>query len=402
MQFSELQLQAPLVKAVHDQGYTEPTAVQEKAIPLILSGKDVIAHSQTGSGKTAAFGLPMLSRLSRGNGVQALILTPTRELCMQVSAALAGFAKYMHVRIVPVFGGVGIGPQISASRTADVLVATPGRLLDLIERGLRLSTVRYLVLDEADRMLDMGFIDDVERILRQIPKQRQTLLFSATLSSRLRSIVNRYMNAPVSVQAKTHVDTSLLTEKAYHVQPQDKFSLLVHCLKQETPGIALVFCATRRSCDKVAKSLRAQKIDAIPIHGGLAQSKRIQVIANLHHRGIGVLVATDVASRGLHIDNISHVYNYDLPMTPDDYVHRIGRTARAGAKGDAVTFVTSQDQRDFQGIVRHIGRQIAPATLPKFEKVAMITGPSHERSFQPQGRFKRHGGSKPFWKKRHR
>ncbi len=406
------------MRATQDLGYTTPTAIQEKAIPLILSGRDIVGQSQTGSGKTAAFGLPILSALSHGQGIRALILTPTRELCVQVSEALSGFSKYLPIRTVPVFGGVGIGPQMSALRTADVVVATPGRLLDVIERGVRLSTVQYVVLDEADRMLDMGFIDDVEKILRQIPKQRQTLLFSATLSPRLRSLVNRYMNSPVSVETKARVDTSLLTERAYAVTSQDKFSLLVHCLKHETPGIAIVFCATRRTCDKVAKRLRAQKIDATPIHGGLSQSQRIRTIETLHKRGLGILVATDVASRGLHIDNISHIYNYDLPKTADDYVHRIGRTARAGAKGDAITFVTSQDNRDFSLIIRHLRRPIAFAQPSVFEKIIEVAGPAHERSFHDHGGAKRHhrgtakkqewgdaqgnhGNAKPrpFWKK---
>ncbi len=397
MSFSNFNLPAPLLKAIHDQGYKMPTPIQEKAIPLLLNGKDIIGHSETGSGKTAAFGLPILSKISHGGGVQGLILTPTRELCVQVSQALAGFAKYLSVRVVPVFGGVGIGQQINAVRTADIVVATPGRLLDLIERGLKLSTVRYLVLDEADRMLDMGFIDDVEKIIRHTPKHRQTMLFSATLSPKLKSLVHRYMNSPVSVQARTQVDTSLLTERAYLVQTQDKFSLLVHFLKHETPGIALVFCATRRSCDKVGKNLRAQRIDAIEIHGGLSQSKRIHTITTLHKRGLGILVATDVASRGLHISNISHVYNYEVPRTSDDYVHRIGRTARAGAKGDAVTFVTPQDARDFRLIMRDLGREIKSAPVPKFEKVVMVQGPSHERSFQHQGGQKKH---KQFWRRR--
>jgi len=397
MQFSDFKLSAPILKAVHEQGYHTPTAIQEQSIPLILSGKDVIGHSETGSGKTAAFGLPLLSTISHGKGVQGLILTPTRELCIQVSDALKGFGKYLPVKVVPVFGGVGLGAQMNAFRTADVIVATPGRLLDLIQRGCKITTVRYLVLDEADRMLDMGFIDDVEKILRHTPKHRQTLLFSATLSSRLRNLVHRYMNSPVSVQAKTHVDRSLLAEKAFAVPQQDKFSLLVYCLKHETPGIALVFCATRRSCDKVAKNLRAQKIDATPIHGGLSQSKRILTINTLHKRGLGILVATDVASRGLHISNISHVYNYELPQTSDDYIHRIGRTARAGAKGNAVTFVTPQDSRDFKLILRNLGKDISATPLPTFEKVAMIVGPAHERSFQNQGEQKKR---RQFWKRR--
>lgn len=378
-----------------------PTAIQEKTIPLILSGKDVIGQSQTGSGKTAAFGLPLVSRITRGQGVQGLILTPTRELCIQVSQALSGFAKYASLRVIPVYGGVGIGNQLNGFRSADIIVATPGRLLDLIERGCKLSAVRYVVLDEADRMLDMGFIDDVEKILRHTPKHRQTVLFSATLSSKLRQLVHRYMNSPVAVQTETKVDASLLSEKAYMVQPQDKFSLLTHFLKHETSGIALVFCATRHNCDRVARNLRFQKIDAIAIHGGLSQSKRSHTIGLLHKRGTGILIATDVASRGLHIENISHVYNYELPQTSDDYVHRIGRTARAGAKGDAITFVTPQDLREFKNFMRELNRDVKSAPLPQFEKIILPQGPQHERT-SPERRFQRHGqrpGGKPFWKR---
>ena len=393
MQFSDLHLPAPILSAIREQGYETPTLIQEKAIPLILSGKDIIGSSQTGSGKTAAFGLPLLSKLTPGRGIYALILTPTRELCVQVSDALKGFAKHLSTKITPIYGGVGIGSQINALRTAEVVVATPGRLLDMIQRGYKLNTVQYLVLDEADRMLDMGFIDDVEKIIKCIPKQRQTLLFGATLSPKLRSLINRHMNSPIPVQAETHDDTSLHTERAYAVLPQEKFSLLVHFLKHETPGIGIVFCATRRNCDKVAKNLRAQKISAIPIHGGLSQSKRINAITTLHKQGIGILVATDVASRGLHINNISHVYNYELPKTSDDYVHRIGRTARAGAKGDAVTFVIHQDIRDFKLIMRDLGREIASSPLPTFEKVALIAGTAHEPSQQDHRKRRR------FWKR---
>ncbi|MBI4016370.1 MAG: DEAD/DEAH box helicase [Candidatus Aenigmarchaeota archaeon] len=397
MTFSTLNLPAPIVTAVSEMGYTAPTAIQEKAIPLILSGKDILGHSETGSGKTAAFGLPLLANITPGQGIRVLILTPTRELCMQVSDSLRNFGKYLKLSVIPVYGGVGIGAQLNSARRADIIVATPGRLLDLISRGVTLSTVKSVVLDEADRMLDMGFIQDVEKILGRTPKQRQTLLFSATLSPKLHNLVHRYMNSPVSVQAKTHVDTNLLTEQAYAVQTQDKFSLLIHFLKHEASEITLVFCATRRGCDKLAKKLRAQKIDATPIHGGLSQSTRIRTIETLHKQGTGILVATDVASRGLHINNISHVYNYDLPRTPDDYVHRIGRTARAGAKGNAITFVTPQDSRDFNLISRNIGRHITYTQPPEFVKVTPDANPT-----QP---FKQHTHNKtnyPFWKHRRR
>ncbi|MEK6849073.1 MAG: DEAD/DEAH box helicase [Nanoarchaeota archaeon] len=399
MTFSELRLPEPLLKAVTDLGYTAPTQIQMQSIPLLMQGKDVIGQSQTGSGKTAAFGIPMLCKLSPNRGLQGLILTPTRELCLQVSDALRGFSKYMPFKIVAVFGGVGIGPQINASRSADVIVATPGRLLDLMNRGLKLGGVKYLVLDEADRMLDMGFIDDVERIIQQIPKQRQTVLFSATLSPRLQTLVKKHMNMPSTIQTKLQVDKTLLVERAYQVEPNDKLSLLVHLIKSETAGIAVVFCKTRHGCDKVAKRLKSQKIDAIAIHGGLAQNQRTRAIDTLHAQGEGVLVATDVASRGLHIDNISHVYNYDIPQTPDDYVHRIGRTARAGAKGDAVTFVSSQDVRDFREILRTVKREVPFTILPKFEKIIIPYTPNDRPFHKPaQGSNAR----RPFWKNKRR
>lgn len=394
-------------RAVQEQGFTAPTQIQEKTIPLIFAGKDVIGQSETGSGKTAAFGLPILANINQGKGVQALILTPTRELCVQVSDALKKFSKYQPVHILPVFGGVGLSQQLNNFRYSDIVVATPGRLLDLLNRGCRLSVVKYVVLDEADRMLDMGFIADVEKILRNTPKNRQTILFSATISPKLQNIVQKYMNSPTSVCAQTHVDTHLLTEKAYVVTPQDKFSLIVHLLKQETQGIALVFCGTRHACDKITKSLRSQKIDAISIHGGLSQSQRTHNINQFHHKGTGVLVATDVASRGLHINNISHVYNYDLPQTPDDYVHRIGRTARAGAKGVAVTLITQHDFGEFKRIMREIGRQIPSTPLPEFAKVTLLTGLTRKHGFKHNregGSRSHHGSSHPrqfrkFWKR---
>ncbi|MBI4140798.1 DEAD/DEAH box helicase [Candidatus Woesearchaeota archaeon] len=393
-------------KAVQEQGFTSPTQIQEKTMPLIFAGKDVIGQSETGSGKTAAFGLPILTNINHGKGVQALILTPTRELCLQVTDALRKFSKYKPVTILPVFGGVGLNQQLNNFRNADIVVATPGRLLDLLNRGCRLSTARYVVLDEADRMLDMGFIADVEKILRNTPKNRQTILFSATISPKLHSLVQQYMNAPTIICAQTHVDTSLLKEKAYVVTPQDKFSLIVHLLKTETQGIALVFCGTRHACDKITKSLRSQNIDAIAIHGGLSQSQRTHNINQMHQKGTGVLVATDVASRGLHINNISHVYNYDLPQTPDDYVHRIGRTARAGAKGMAITIITQQDLREFKLIMRDIGRQISLTPLPEFAKVTLLTSQSRKHSFKQNhgGNRSHHGSSHPrqyrkFWKR---
>jgi len=393
MQFTELKIPTQILKAISEQGYATPTKIQEKAIPALLEGKDIIGQSETGSGKTAAFGIPLLTKIIPQKGIQGLILTPTRELCIQVSDALKNYSKYMNIKITPVFGGVGIGNQIQATRNTNIIVATPGRLLDLMQRGLKLNTVKYLVLDEADRMLDMGFIHDVEQIIRQTPKHRQTVLFSATLAPSIKGIIHKYMNNPILAQAKTHVDTNLLTEKTYKIQQPEKFSLLTHFLKKEKEGIALVFCATRRSCDKIAKNLRAQHIEATPIHGGLSQNKRIDIINKLHKRGIGILIATDVASRGIHINNISHVYNYDIPRVPDDYVHRIGRTARAGAKGNAITFITPQDIRDFRNIMRHVNREIQTEETPEFQKIEIIKGPA----IQNENRHKKRG---QFWRRR--
>lgn len=390
MLFEELQIREQILKAINEKGFKSATEIQAQCIPLIREKKDVIGQSMTGSGKTAAFGIPMLETVIPGNGIQGLILTPTRELCVQVRDALSVFAKYMSLRIINVYGGVGIGQQLQAAKSADIIVATPGRLLDVLKRGVSISTVKLLVLDEADRMLDMGFIDDVERILRFTPQTRQTLLFSATIAPKLQGLVKRYMRNPVSVKVKLHVDKSFLTEKYYDLTREEKFSFLVHLLKHETAGIALVFCGTRRMVDIVARNLRAQQIDATPIHGGLSQSHRMHAINTLHKRGIGVLVATDVASRGLHIDNISHVYNYDPPQTSDDYVHRIGRTARAGTKGEAISFITKNEYGQLNIIMRDTGHQILRVQKPEFERVGLLLAEKHKREEGGHG----HGGGR--------
>ncbi len=402
MIFDELHLSEQILKAVHEKKYEVMTEIQAQCIPLIKQGKDVIGQSQTGSGKTAAFGIPMLESIERGKGIQGLILTPTRELCVQVKEALCSFGKYLPLRIVNVYGGVGIGQQLQTVKTAEIVVATPGRLLDILNRGLSLRNVKLLVLDEADRMLDMGFIDDVEKIMKLTSPTRQTLLFSATIAPKLHTLVKRYMRNPVSVKVKLQVDKTFLSEVYYDVlTTADKFSLLTHLIKQAKAGIVLVFCGTRRMVDTVARNLRAQEIDAIPIHGGLSQNHRMHAINTLHKRGIGVLVATDVASRGLHIDNVSHVYNYDLPQTSDDYVHRIGRTARAGAKGEAIVLLSKNEHGRFGFLLRETGHQITRAQLPQFQKLQLVSNREGNRFGGDRSGGDRHRGPKRFFR-RHR
>ncbi len=373
MKIEELNLNPMLLKAVKGMGFTEPMPIQEKCIPEIRLGKDVVGQSSTGSGKTAAFGLPILEKIQPGRGLQVLILTPTRELCVQVTDALNEFGRYIRIRAVSVYGGVGIEPQIRAIRTADMVVGTPGRILDHLERRtISFDKVRFLVIDEADKMFQMGFIEDVERIISHVPKERQTMLFSATMSADVHGIVRKHMRSPVTVKGEIYVDKSLLKQVYYEVKAYDKFSLLVHLLRKSTTGLALVFCATRREVDVVAKNLKMQGIRAMAIHGGLTQNKRLYALDSLRRGHINVLVATDVAARGLDIKDVSHVYNYDVPKSSEEYVHRIGRTARAGEGGDAVTLLTERDYENFNSVLRDRSLDIRKAEAPQFEKVSFV------------------------------
>ncbi len=387
MKFNDLGLKPELMKAVVELGFEEATPIQVKCIPLIREGKDVVGQSGTGSGKTAAFGFPMLEIVQPRQGIQALILTPTRELCVQVHDSLRSFGKHVHIKTTAVFGGVGIGPQIDNLRHAEIVVGTPGRILDHLERRtLRLDKVKVFVLDEADKMFEMGFVEDVERIMSQVPKQRQTLLFSATIPSSVNALIKRHLHDPVTIRTNAHVDRSLLRQVYFNVQQQEKFSLLVHLLKHKTPGLAMVFCATRRETDVVAKNLMKNGVEAMAIHGGLSQNKRLHVLDQLKKSHIDVMVATDVAARGLDVKNISHVYNYDVPNTSDEYTHRIGRTARAGAEGDAVTMLTERDYDNFNNVLRDRSLHILKAELPQFERVVFVRGESYgNRGGGPRG-----------------
>lgn len=365
-EFSKLGLSAGLVSALSEAGINTPTDVQAKAIPLVIEGRDVLGSSATGSGKTIAFGAGIIEKISSGNGIQALILTPTRELAEQIGKNLSKYSKHSGLRVLEIFGGVSIEPQKHSLRTADIVVGTPGRILDhLRNASIDLRKLKFLVLDEADRMLDMGFIDDVVTIIDQCPKERQTLLFSATISSDISKIAKHYMKDPILVESENQVDPSKLHQIFYDVPSNMKFSLLVHLLKNEKKGLVMVFTNTRRNADYVAHNLQRNDIDAMAIHGGLAQNKRSRIMEEFHSSKALILVCTDVAARGLDVKNVSHVYNFDVPKTSTDYVHRIGRTARAGKDGIAITIVSQRDYDNFRNVLRDPELKIKQENMPQ-------------------------------------
>jgi ATP-dependent RNA helicase DeaD len=392
--FKQLGLSEDLLAVIKHKGFTEPSEIQLKTIPLVLEGKDVIGSSATGSGKTLAFGAGILDKMKRGAGIQTLILTPTRELAEQVASTLRVYAHNKGLRIKEIYGGVSIGPQIRDLRMADMVVGTPGRVLDhLQQRTLNLRHVRYLVLDEADRMLDMGFIRDVESIIRSCPTQRQTLLFSATMSKEIQHIAKRYMVDPIHVEVDNQVDPSQLHQRYYDV-PQDlKFSLLVHLLKLEKNGVVMVFCNTRRNVDRLQKHLYDEGIDARAIHGGLSQNQRSHTLQSFHERQTMILICTDVAARGLDIKGVTHVYNFDLPTVGADYIHRIGRTARAGKNGIAISFVSTGDHSEFRQICRETSVTLEKTPLPEIKRIPVSFSSNADRKMaRSSGRGGGHRG----------
>ena len=368
--FEKLGLSKDVTEVLIKQGIKDPTEIQEKAIPIALAGKDIIGGSSTGSGKTLAFASPIIENLKQNDFIQALILTPTRELAEQVATSIKDFSKNKKLNVLAVYGGVNIERQTRQIAKTDVLVGTPGRILDHIGRGtLRFNGVKILVLDEVDRMFDMGFARDVETIIAECPKKRQTMMFSATISSDIDYLAKKYSNKPTEVSVKAHVDPSKLKQVYYDVPDNKKFSLLVHLLKQEESNFVLVFCSTRRNVDFVTDNLIRSNVKAKAIHGGMDQKKRLRVLEEFKKKGTGVLICTDVAARGLDIEGVSHVYNYDISMDSKDYIHRIGRTARAGKEGKAITILASRDYEKFGNIMNSDSININPEKLPQFERV---------------------------------
>ena len=387
--FRKLGIIEPILKLIQEEKFVEPTEIQEKSIPLILSGKDVIAGAATGSGKTLAFAAAIIKNTERGKGIQALVLVPTRELAEQVYQWLKRFSKHKHLEMTSIYGGVSISPQIENLRTADVVIGTPGRILDhLNRRTINFEKVKILVLDEADRMLDMGFKDDVERIISRCPKERQTLLFSATIHGEVESIARKYMRNPIEVSAEAYVDPAKLNQVYYDVEDNQKFSLLVHLLKHEHSGLIMIFCNTQRNTDFIAKNLNAQGINAMAIHGGHSQNRRTSTMEKFTSKRVSVLVCTDVAARGLDISGVSHVYNYDSPKDCKDYIHRIGRTARAGKEGKIINLIISRDYENFQRIFAHPDFKIAKEETPAIERLFLNF--REERGGFGRGRY---GGS---------
>ena len=365
--FSSLNLREELVQAITELGYSEPTPIQAAIIPIMLQGSDVIGQAQTGTGKTAAFALPILNNFSPQRHVQALILAPTRELALQVADSMTVYGKYLDVHVLAVYGGQPYGPQISRlNRGVDVVVGTPGRLLDLIERNaLNIKHVRTLVLDEADEMLNMGFMEDVEKILAETPSERQTALFSATMPPRIRSLANRFMRGPQHVHIRRETLTLASTEQRYYlVHETDKTNALTRLFEIEPIRSALIFARTRAETATLANELVVRGIPAEAIHGDLDQNARERVLGRFRANQLKVLVATDVAARGLDIEDISHVFNYHLPDDAEVYVHRIGRTGRAGRTGVAITLVSPREKRRLREVEALTKQPIKKMELP--------------------------------------
>ncbi|MBR8064860.1 DEAD/DEAH box helicase [Burkholderia ambifaria] len=378
MSFESLGLAEPLVKAVNELGYTSPTPIQQQAIPAVLGGGDLLAGAQTGTGKTAGFTLPILQRLHtyyaehRGakRAVRALILTPTRELAAQVEESVRAYSKYVKLRSTVMFGGVSINPQIDAlKRGVDIVVATPGRLLDhMQQKTIDLSNLDILVLDEADRMLDMGFIHDIKRVLAKLPPQRQNLLFSATFSDEIKSLADSLLDSPALIEvARRNTTAESVAQKIHPVDRDRKRELLTHLIREHNWFQVLVFTRTKHGANRLAEQLTKDGISAMAIHGNKSQSARTRALAEFKSSTLQVLVATDIAARGIDIDQLPHVVNFDLPNVPEDYVHRIGRTGRAGATGEAVSLVCVDEKQLLRDIERLIKREIPQEVIAGFE-----------------------------------
>lgn len=364
MTFENLNLIEPILKALQEEGYSSPTPIQEQSIPILLQGKDLLGCAQTGTGKTAAFSIPILQKLYKTDhrqGIKALILTPTRELAIQIGESFEAYGKYTGLKHTVIFGGVGQKPQTDAlHKGVQILVATPGRLLDLISQGfVNLKSLDFFVLDEADRMLDMGFIHDIKRILKLVPAKRQTLFFSATMPPEIEKLANSMLTRPEKVEVtpvSSTVDT--ISQQIYFVEKKEKKDLLIHLLKAPSIESVLIFTRTKHGADKLARILTKTGTRAEAIHGNKSQNARQRALTDFKSHSLRVLIATDIAARGIDVDQLSHVINYELPNVPETYVHRIGRTGRAGHEGIALSFCESEELPYLKDIQKLIGKKI--------------------------------------------
>jgi ATP-dependent RNA helicase RhlE len=401
--FAALGLTEPLMRALEEEGYQKPTQIQQEAIPHILRGRDLIGAAQTGTGKTAAFALPIMQRLAAykkspgPKGARTLVLTPTRELAAQIGESFRTYGRHMHQTQAVVFGGVGQGPQVSAmARGVDVLVATPGRLLDLMDQGqIRIDSVEIFVLDEADRMLDMGFINDIRKVIARLPRLRQTLFFSATMPSEIVSLADTILTRPVKVAVKPESPTvELVDQKVMFVSKENKRPLLAQVIREHGVRRALVFTRTKHMANRVAMQLSDAKIPAQAIHGNKSQGARTHALECFKSGRTPILVATDIAARGIDVDDVTHVINYELPDEPESYVHRIGRTARAGAAGTAISFCEPSERDSLRDIERLIRKEITPVTDHQYHSQAAqyATGMAARRPPKGMQRPQQHGG----------
>lgn len=393
MPFRSLGLDHRIFKAIQDAGYTEPTPIQLAAIPEVLAGRDVIGIAQTGTGKTAAFVLPILhnlaSRLGEGqrSGMRALVVAPTRELVVQIEENVRAYAKHLPLRMATVFGGVSERPQIEALRSGvELVVATPGRLIDLMGQGrVNFRGIEFLVLDEADRMLDMGFLPPIRQIVKALPQKRQTLMFSATLSREIEALTHEFQRSPKVIEIGRRANPAeTVTQFVYEVSQHLKPALLMHLLSDPQFDTVLVFTRTKHGADKVARRLEGAGIKTGTIHSNRSQNQRLRALKDFKSGAVRVLVATDIAARGIDVDGISHVVNYDFPMHSEDYVHRIGRTGRAHAVGDAISFITSEDQGPLRSLERFIGRGIVRKRAEGFDYQAPAPPRDDRRRGEPR------------------
>lgn len=391
MLFSELGLSPEILRAIEEQGYSQPTPIQEKAIPLVLSSRDLLAAAQTGTGKTAAFMLPILERLKKYantsvspamHPLRALVLSPTRELADQIGVNVKTYTKYLPLRATTVFGGVNMDPQTQELRRGvEILIATPGRLLDHIQqKTIQLNKVEVLVLDEGDRMLDMGFIQDIRKIMGMLPKERQTLLFSATFAPEIKRLASDFMKSPQTVEvARQNATNDQVEQIVYSVDAFKKRHLLTHLIKSRDMSQVIVFCKTKLSADRLARELQRDGLQAEAIHGDKAQGARLETLAAFKEGKLRILVATDVAARGLDVTELPYVVNFELPNAPEDYVHRIGRTGRAGAKGVAISLMSPEETRQHESIEKLTKQTLKPQIVDGFRPSWLAPRPQ-ERS----------------------